>query len=185
MSPATRISPPSASRWPGEHLDQLALAVAGDAGDADDLSGADGERHLAHGNCAGIVARAESVELKPRGAGLAGAGRLNGELLGADHAARHRVRGEVGDLAMAGELAAPQDRDLVGERHHLAEFVRDHQNGQLALDHHRAQHAQDFVGFGRRQHRGRLVQDQEAPLQVKLLQDFAFLPLAGRDVGDL
>ncbi len=51
--------------------------------------------------------------------------------------------------------------------------------------HHAAQHAQHLVGLAGRQHRGRLVQDQEAALQVKLLEDLAFLPLAGGDVGDL
>ena len=83
---------------------------------------------------------------------------------------------------MAGQLAAPQDRHLVRKRHHLAEFVRDHQNRQIAAEHHVAQHAQHFVGFARRQHRGRLVQDQETPLQIELLEDFALLPLAGGDV---
>ncbi len=88
-------------------------------------------------------------------------------------------------LPCAGQLAAAQDRDLVGERHHLAEFVRDHQDGQVAVDHHVAQHAQHLVGFARRQHRGRLVQDEKAPLQIELLEDFAFLPFAGGDIGDL
>ena len=85
----------------------------------------------------------------------------------------------------AGKLAAAQDRDFVGERHHLAEFVGDHQDGQLAVDHHLAQHAEHLVGLAGRQHRGRLVQDQEAALQIELLQDLALLPLAGGDVGDL
>ena len=42
----------------GQHLDQLALAVAGDAGDADDLAAADGERDVVDGDRAGIVERA-------------------------------------------------------------------------------------------------------------------------------
>ena len=52
------------------------------------------------------------------------------------------------------------------------------------FDDHVAQHAQHLVGFARRQHRGRLVEDEKAPLQIKLLQDFAFLPLAGGNVGN-
>ena len=137
-----------------------------------------------HGDGAGVVERADLRQFQPRLAGLAGARRLHRQLLGADHGARHRVRREFGNLAGAGELAAAQDRDVVGEGHDLAELVRDHQDGQLALDDHVAEHAEHLVGFRRRQHRSRLVQDQEAALQVELLEDLAFLPLASRDVGD-
>ena len=126
--------------------------------------------------------RAELVQLQPRFADLADPRRLNGQFFRADHHAGHAVRRQIGNLAVAGQLAAPQDRHLVGERHHLAELVRDHQDRQIAADHHGAQHAQHFVGFARRQHRGRLVEDQEAPLQIELLEDFALLPLAGGNV---
>ena len=64
----------------------------------------------------------------------------------------------------ARELAAAQDRDLVGEGHHLAELVGDHQDGELAGRDHAAQHAEHLVGLAGRQHRGRLVEDQEAAL---------------------
>ena len=168
----------------GQHLDELALAIAGDAGDADDLAAAHGERHVMDGDCAGIVECPQLVERQPHAAGLARAWRLDGQLLRADHGARHRVRREVLHQALAGELAAAKNRHLVSKRHHLAEFVGDHQNGQLAIDHHLSQHAQHLVGFARRQHRGRLVQDQESALQIELFQDFALLPLAGGDIGN-
>ena len=105
-------------------------------------------------------------------------GRL-GQLLRADHHAGHDVGREVADASRAGETAAPQDRDLVGKRHDLAELVRDHQHGEIAAPHHVAQHAQHFVGFAGREHRGRLVENEKAALQIELLEDFAFLPLAG------
>ena len=168
----------------GQDFDQLALAVAGDAGDADDLAGTHGEGDVMHGDGAGIVERADLCELQPRLSGFAGARRLHGQFLGADHRARHRVRRQLSDLAGTGELATAQDRDLVGEGHDLAELMRDHQDGQLALDDHVAEHAEHLVGFGRRQHRGRLVQDQEAALQIELLEDLALLAFAGGDVGD-
>ena len=133
---------------PGQHLDQLALAVARDAGDADDLAGRDGRaRHRAAP--AGRHRRAHS----------------NGRCRAA--ARRHRpVR--AGDLVSSwapiiipaiasgvrsqtrptpGETAAPQHGDLVGERHHLAKLVGNHQHGEVAAPHHLAQHAQDFVGL--------------------------------------
>ena len=47
--------------------------------------------------------------------------------------------------------------------------------------HHAAQHAEHLVGLAGREHRGRLVEDEEAALEIELLEDFAFLPLAGGD----
>ena len=38
-----------------------------------------------------------------------------------------------------------------------------------------------FVGLAGREHRGRLVEDEKTALQIELLEDLAFLPLAGRD----
>ena len=43
----------------GKHFDQLALAVAGNAGNADDLAAADGERNVVHRDRAGIVERVQ------------------------------------------------------------------------------------------------------------------------------
>ena len=56
----------------------------------------------------------------------------DGQLLGADHHRAPSVGRELADLAAAGELAAAQHRHLVGEAHHLAELVGDHQDAQLA-----------------------------------------------------
>ena len=88
-------------------------------------------------------------------------------------------------MPLPGELAAAQDRHLVGKRHHFAEFVGDHQDGQIAGGDHAAQHAEHLVGFAGREHRCRLVEDEKAALQIKLLEDFAFLPLAGGNGRDL
>src|SRR4029077_12725426 len=41
----------------GKHLDELPLAVAGDARDADDLAAADGQRDMVHGCSTRIVER--------------------------------------------------------------------------------------------------------------------------------
>ena len=71
------------------------------------------------------------------------------------------------DAAMTDELAAPQDRHLVGKRHDLAELVGDHQDRQLAAGDEVAQHAEHFVGLARREHRGRLVENEKAPLADK------------------
>ena len=99
---------------------------------------------------AGIVERVQLVQLKPHLAYISYASRLNGQFFGADHHPRHAVRREISNSAVARQLSATKNRNLVGKRHHLAEFVRDHQNRQVAVDHHGAQHAQNFVGFARR-----------------------------------
>ena len=49
----------------GKHFDQLPLAVAGNAGDADDLAAADRKRNIMDRHRAGIVERVELAELQP------------------------------------------------------------------------------------------------------------------------
>ena len=146
----------------GQDLDKLALAVAGDARDSDDLAGAQCERQVAHRRLTGIV---EGIEVGDREARLArfpGPRGLDGEFLRADHGARHGVGGQVFDVAGSGQLAAPQDGDFVRIGHHLAELVGDEQDGQVAAFNHAAQHAEHFVGLIGREHRGRLVENEEA-----------------------
>ena len=72
-------------------------------------------------------------------------------------------------------------RDVVAERLDLAELVGDHQDGDLAAMRHVSQQAQDFVGFARRQHRGRLVEDQKPLIEIEQLQDLELLLLARRE----
>ncbi len=109
--------------------------------------------------------------------------RLHGQFLCADHGARHGVRREVSDSAVAGKFAAPQDGHFIRERHHLAEFVGDHQDGQIAALDHRAQQAKHLVGLAGGENRGRLVKDEKTSLEIELLEDLAFLPFAGGNIG--
>ena len=157
----------------GQHFDQLPLAVAGDAGNADDLAAAHGERDAVDGEGAGIVERGELAQLQSRFPDFTNPWRLHRQLLGADHGAGHIIRREIRDAAVAGQFAPAQDRHLIGKGHHLTEFVRDHQDGEVARHDHGAQHAQHLVGLARRQHGGRLVENEKAPLQIELLQDLA------------
>src|SRR5262249_24070333 len=90
---------------PRQHLDQLALAVAGDAGDADDLAAFDRERHLVQCRLAGIVKRIETIDLEPRRAELTDTGWRFRQRLRTDHHAGHGVRRELGDAALSGEAA--------------------------------------------------------------------------------
>ena len=150
----------------GEDFDELALAVAGHPGNADDLAAADRQGHVAHRRLAAVVERMQVLDVEPWRAELAGARRLHRQFLGADHGARHGVGVQILDVPLPRQFAAPQDGHFVGECHDLAEFVSDHQNCQNAARHHVAQHAEHFVGLTGGKHRSRLIKDEKAALQV-------------------
>src|SRR5262249_56295331 len=113
----------------GQDFDELPLAVAGHAGYADNLSATDCQRYVTDRDRAGIVERADLLELKPGLAYLAGARRLDSELLGADHGARHGIGSQVFHQAFSRELAAPEDGHLIAKGHYLAELVSDPHHG--------------------------------------------------------
>ena len=48
---------------------------------------------------------------------------------------------------------------------------------------HAAQQAEHLVGLAGRQHRGRLVEDQEALVEIELLEDLELLLLAGGELA--
>ena len=102
----------------------------------------------------------------------------------ADHHRRHLAGGDGPDLAAADAGAAPQHREIVAEGHDLAELVADHQHGDVAALGHLAQQAEHLVGLAGRQHRGRLVEDEKALVEVELLEDLELLLLAGREPRD-
>ena len=69
------------------------------------------------------------------------------------------------------------------DRHHLVELVRD-EHDRLAARAHRAQHGPQLVDLGRREHRGRLVEDRASRAAVERLEDLHALRLADRELGD-
>ena len=81
-----------------QHLDQLALAVAGNAGDADDLAATHRERYVVNGHRAGIVKRVDLAEREPDITDFADPRRLKRQFFRADHHPRHAVGREIGDL---------------------------------------------------------------------------------------
>ncbi len=169
----------------GQHLDQLALAVARYAGDADDLAGAHDEGHAAHRRQSLVVLGGKPIELEARGARVArGATAHDANLLIADHQSRHVIGAERGNGAAADQAPAAQHRHLVGKSHHLAELVGDDEDGNAPRVRHVADHAEHLVGLVGREHRGRLVEDEEAALQIELLQDFGLLLFARGEGGD-
>ena len=167
---------------PRQAVDQLRLAVAVDAGDADDLSGPDREGHVLHCVVAvGPGGHRHALHLED---GLLGLGRLlmDRELhIPAHHHAGELLPAGLGDVHGADILALPQDGAPVRHGHDLVEFVGDEQNG-LALRRQILHDLHQLVDLLGRQHGGGLVENQDLVVPVEHLQDLRPLLHAHGDV---
>ena len=190
FSPVTS-TPPMTTRpaldlaQPGDRVDELALAVAVDAGDADDLARAHVEGDAADGLEPALVAHLQVLDAEDRVARLRRRPLVDAQQhLAPDHERREAVLGRA--LARHGldRLAAPQNRDPVGDVEHLVELVRD-EDDRLALGLERAQDREQLVRLLRRQHGRGLVEDEDVGAAVERLQDLHALLLADRDRLDL
>ena len=80
--------------------------------------------------------------------------------------------------------AAPDDRDPVGDLEDLVELVAD-EDDAVALGGQAAQDGEDLLRLLRREHGGRLVEDEDPGVAVERLQDLDPLLPADREVLDL
>ncbi len=118
---------------------------------------------------------------------LAGAGRALLDVK--QHAAADHQFGQFLDRRLPGHpgrdhRALAHDRDVVGDGHDLAQLVGD-QHHRLPLLLELAEDAEQVVGFGRGEHAGRLVEDQDLGAAVERLQDFdALLEADGQFLDD-
>ena len=154
----------------GHRLQQLRLAIAGDTGDADDLACAHREADAFHPRHAQIVGDVQVVHLEDR---LAGPGRRLVDAqqhLAADHQLGQLLAAGVGGAAIGHHRTLAHHRDVVGNRHDLAQLVGDQDDG-TALCLEVAQDAEQMVGLLRGQHAGRLVEDQDPGAAKQRLQD--------------
>ena len=97
--------------------------------------------------------------------------------VGADHHLRHRARGLALRVAMRDHLAAAQDGRRVAERHDLVQLVGDVED-RAAARRQLSQGLEQLLDFLRRQHRGRLVHDQEFRVEQQSAHDLDALALA-------
>ena len=151
-----------------ERLDQFCLAVAGDAGDADDLAAAQAKADAVDERLAARRGDGEIGRLEQDRAGTGGA-LLDVQIDAAPgHRAHDVARGGVrGDHAVD-DAAVAQHGDAVGDRHHFVQLVGDEQyraplGGEVAHDREQA------VALLRRQHGGRLVEDEDARVAIERL----------------
>ena len=101
----------------------------------------------------------------------------------ADHQLGQFLDGGLPGLARRHHRALPHHRDVVGDRHDLAQLVGDQHDG-LALLLELLEDAEQMVGLGRRQHAGRLVEDQDLGAAIERLEDFDALLQADRQLLD-
>ncbi len=163
----------------GNRFQQFGLAVAGDTGNADDLAGADIEGDVVDHDDAAVVLDREVADRQHDLAGI-GLALLNAQQ---DAAANHQL-GQLLDRCLGGlagrhHLAAAHDGDRVGDRHDLAQLVGDQDDG-LALVAQDAEDVEQMIGFSRRQHARRLVENKDLGAAIHGLEDFHALLQADR-----
>ena len=167
----------------GERLEQLRLAVARDARDPEDFAFSENERNAVDPHDAAIVAHDEIARLERNPTRMRRALVDLQDHLAPDHRVGEFRRRSFGGVEGRDHLAAPHHRDAVGQAHDLAQLVGDEDDRLvLALEH--AQHLEQLIGFGRRQHRSRLVEHQDLGAAHQRLQDLDPLLQADRQFAD-
>ncbi len=172
---------------PDEGLQQFALAVACNTCHANDLAFAHIETQAVDGHMATVAVDDELVHAHAHGAREAVAAFWRDELaLGLVRAAHHvggeLLRNDVDHRVRCDKTPTPQHAHVVGIGHDLAELVRDEHDAALARMRATAQQTEHVVGLLRREHRSRLVENQEPRLEQQLLEDFELLLLACRQL---
>jgi len=104
-----------------------------------------------------------------------------------DGPAHHQAR-QVGRRALGGRggghhLAPAHDRDLVGDPHHLGQLVGD-EDDRLALGFEVADDLEEAIYLLRREHRRRLVEDEQPGPAIEGFQDLHALLEPHRQVAD-
>ncbi len=158
----------------GQSRHQLALAIAADAGDADDLAGAHRE-----------VDRRIGSQRQPADHQPGGTGRriVRGDLrrIGTDHQPRQPLFGFVARIDLRDHATGAHHGAHMRERADLVQLVADEQHAH-AIGRQLAQRGEQPLHRLRRQHRGRLVEDQQARRAKQRAQDLDPLALAHRQV---
>ena len=163
-------------------LDELALPVAFDAGDADNLAGAHVERHAIQ-NRAGAGAYREIAHAERHVAGFRGRLFDTEQYFASHHQPGQLRRARLLRLHAADDLTIPHHRHIVGNRQHFSQLVRD-DDDRFPLLAHAAKDREELLHLLRCQNRGRLVQNQQLRISVQRLQQLDALLLSHRQCFD-
>ena len=179
-----RDRPRGGCAQPGDRLVQLALPVARHAGDAHDLAAPHSERHPVHRGPAVVAFHHQPVDGEHNVARCVRRALRIGRrrrVATAEHHRRQRGLRERGRVARSGVAARPQHGHPVGVGQDLLHLVR-HQHHRVPGGHHPPHRDEQPVALVRREHRGRLVEDQDPRPAVQLLEDLDTLALTHRQL---
>lgn len=168
-------------------VDQFGLAVALDAGDAEHLALVDGEgdavEHGTHHPVRVGGGQPQPVDVQHRRLGDGRLAGLRRRQLAADHQLGQLLGRGVLGIGGAHGRPPPDDGDLVGHRQHLAQLVRDEDDGEsLRLE--LAQVVEERLDLLRYEDGGGLVEDQGAGAPVEDLEDLHALAVGDPEVLD-
>ena len=178
------IVPACRAAQPGDRVDQLGLPVAVDAGDADDLAAAHVERHAAH--LLDARARRRRVRSSTSSSGSPGCAgafstRSSTSRPTISRASPPRSRPRAGSVSTFLPRRRTVIRSAISSTSFslwLMKMIDLPCVGQAADD------GEQLLRLLRRQHRGRLVEDEDVGAAVERLQDLDALLLADGDVLD-
>ncbi len=168
---------------PRDRLCELALAVPRDPRDPHDFAAAHLEAQAADGVDAAVALHREVAHDQPRVTAAVPGGRLLRRQLVADHHLGEAVVRDLGRHHRPDLAPVPEHCDPVRELEDLADLVGDEDEAPAVGD-HLPEHGEEIVDLLRRQHRGRLVEDQQRDVAVERLDDLDALPLTDRELPD-
>ena len=170
---------------PDQRLDEFALTVAGDARDADDLAAAHGEiGAIDRAACRRSRRSVRPIASRQRRAGRAGplsTLRLTLRPVIARTISRALVVGGRAGCATVRPSRRIVTRSVIAVAS-LSLWVTKRTVRPSAA--RRREHIEQRVALGRRQHRGRLVEDEDARVAIERLQDLDALAHADRQAAD-
>ena len=167
----------------GDDFGQLALAVAGDPGNADDLTRVDGQVDLLQGERAEIAQGGYPTEIEDHVSLRLGDSLL---FLREDNVTPNHHPGQLSRIGLLGQnrpdqLSLTEDGHAGGDRHHLFELVRDKDHGPAFGD-HQTEGLEEVLGLLRREQGGRFIEDQDAGAAVQRFKDLDSLLFANRQL---
>ena len=176
--------PPATGVEAGDGLQQLPLAGAGNAGDAQDLAGVSGEAHVAEALDPQAVVDGQALHRQPQlHVHRLGAVDVQGDAVAHHHVCQGLLVGVPGH-DVADVLSLAQHRHPVGDLQHLVELVGDDDEG-LSVGLHVPHDLEEPVRLLGGQHGGGLVQDQDLGAPVEDLDDLHRLLLGDGHLVDL
>ena len=183
-----RLDPPSCQfdrsaghrPQPGDRLDQIGLAIAADAGDADDLTLPDIESERS--DLRAGAGDAQVLHRQDDRSRLACDRPNRRRQFATDDLAGNAILGGLRQRQRGDQLAAAHDGHVIGNLHDLVELVGD-DDDRFAGRREAAQDREQTVLLLRRQDRRRLVQDEHGGVAVEHFEDLDDLLLADRETA--